>query len=206
MSDTNWRQILLFSLFSLILLTMSGAGLLALGLANPPHASKLAYDLEVTPFSTQYPLPVEDFTLDLYATIPTDASLTTAWGLWLENEQGQWLIVALNGAQYVTVRQCPLKFTGQLIECPPLTNTQSPTYWQRFHHIQPNGTKNHLRINYVKNETESNLAIWLNDEWVYTIPLLPLSTNPQWGYWQSPTTVIEWHLAESRVWINQPTN
>ena len=205
MRDINWDKVLGFSLLISILLTLSGAGWLALGLANPPRASDRAYPLEDMSTRRAYPLPADEFTLDILATIPPHEHLTTAWGVWLSDGADHWLIIALNGAQYITVRQCPVGFTGQLVDCPPVTTlTQTTTYWRRFHHIQPNGIENHLQINHLASD-ENSLGIWLNAEWVYAVPFNP-TENSQWGLWQLPNTTLEWHASQSNVWINERSN
>ncbi len=205
----NWQKLLFVSLLLLLFILFSGAGLLWSGQANPPHAPNLEYSLIITPQTTQYPLPPDKFTIDLYATLPSEAGLTTPWGLWLEDDSGQWLIVAINGAQYITVRLCPANFTGQLIDCDPLQSTSTITYWHLFHHIKPPGEENFLRVNLIKNNNKYNeptLEVWLNDEWVYAVPYAPSLTKQFWGYWEIPHSGVQWNFAQSYVWINEPTN
>lgn len=209
MSVINWQKLLFFSPLLLLCILISGAGLLRTGQANPPRADYLGYSLLVTPQTTQYPLPSDEFTIDLWATIDSQANLTTPWGIWLEDDSGQWLIVAINGAQYITARLCPSNFTSQLIDCAPLQATSTITYWHHFHHIKPRGTENFLRVNFIKNSKkydEPMLEIWLNNEWVYAVPYTPSLAQQFWGYWDVAYSGVHWNLAESYVWINEPTN
>lgn len=207
MSGINWQWMLTRSLLALLALTGFGAILLSFGFVDPPRSSHYEYRLaEFTPDSYGYPLPQPEFTVELVATIPLDADANREWGIWLKDNDDQWTIIAINGGQYITARQCPTEFSGNLLDCTPFTATQPPTYWRRFHHIKPNGQTNHLRVNFLKDDGVQGLGVWVNGEWVYAVPFTPANSFSRWGRWQPNPIGLGWDVKQSKVWGNEPTN
>ncbi|MCI0712450.1 MAG: hypothetical protein L0154_20005 [Chloroflexi bacterium] len=148
------------------------------GTANPPREDNIFWqsdDLSALPeISTS-----NHFTLEVTATLPDDQ--LAEWGIWLDNGNQTWTLVAINGGQYVTARICPAFYTGKLHDCDPFTepNQRILTYWKAFHHIHRGGETNTIRLH----RTNAHLALRLNNEWMWDIPFEATAERLQWGLW-----------------------
>lgn len=180
---------------------MIGALILAAGAADPSPADDsglVVGDLEwaggtgprqlgpnsIFVATSPYLLGDEPFIIEIEAQLFEDSDPMAAWGIWLENADGSWTILAINAAQYVTARRCPVQFQGHLVDCEPFIEPtqQIATYWKLFHLIKPAGQKNQLRIDYLPPRWSGGLTLWLNREWMWDIPFTPAEPL-QWGLW-----------------------
>ena len=159
-------------------LITAGAFVLWLGAANPPREATVFWQSDDLTSLPEIPSN-DNFTLEVTAILPDEQ--LAEWGIWLDNGNGIWTLVAINGGQYVTARICPTDYSGELDECMPFTepNQGILTYWKAFHHIQPGGKANTIRLHY----TGVLLELRLNNEWMWDIPFEALSEHLQWGLW-----------------------
>lgn len=166
-----------------LLLGLCGVVLVSLvlwqGAANPPREDNVVWqsdDLSMLPV-----IPARDqFTLEVTATLPDDQ--LAEWGIWLDNGNGTWTLVAINGGQYVTARTCPEHYTGEMHDCTPFIepNQGILTYWKAFHHIRVGGKPNTIRLHYAG----SLLELRLNNESMWNIPFESSSDRLRWGLWK----------------------
>lgn len=195
-----------------------GALILANGAADPPPADDSDFiigDLEWASGTGPHQLDPdgvfiatspylllddEAFTIEIEAQLGKNSDPMAIWGIWLENADGSWTILAINGAQYVTARRCPARFQEQLADCEPFIEPtqQIKTYWKLFHLINPAGQKNQLRVDYRSPRWPDGLTLWLNREWMWDIPFSPAEPL-QWGLWASGGTQENAVLALQQV-------
>lgn len=148
------------------------------GAADPPREDDIFWQSD--DLSTVPAIPAPDhFTLEVTATLPDDQ--LAEWGIWLDNGNQKWTLVAISGGQYVTARICPAFYSGELHDCVPFTepNQGIRTYWKAFHHIRPNNRANTIRLH----RTSARLALRLNNEWMWDIPFATTAEPLQWGLW-----------------------
>ncbi len=213
-------HILVFGTLLSILVVGGTALLLGLGVGNPKRAANLIWiddqlrwaagpqpltiDSDQTLiFTSPELLPLQTFSLEITAKIEEGSDDLVAWGIWIEISNGNWLIIAINGAQFVTARECAAYFLAKLETCPPLLepNQQIQTVWKTFHHIRPIGQTNHIQLDYLPNQWTHGLTLRLNDEWMWDIPYIPPNTKPQWGIWlqgSEKSSKIRW--INTKIW------
>lgn len=132
----------------------------------------------------------DGFTLEVSAELDPTADSLDAWGIWFQNQSGGWTVIAINGAGYVTARQCLPQDMRRLDLCDPLTEPtqQILTYWKAFRFIRPAGEMNTMRVDYRQDDLQ--LTLRLNREWMWDIPYQPATNSIQWGLWAQGTTEI----------------
>lgn len=214
----------------LVIMTMAtlvGFGLLAWrlsrGAANPVYQGSLQWKDEeflwaggsdaqiILPaetrfFEASYSLESTPFTLEVSAQINQAADPLTAWGIALANDNGTWTMIGINGAGYVTARQCPQAMIPHLDSCPPLTEPtqQILTYWKPFRFIYQRGATNTIRLDF--SPTHNQLTLHLNREWMWDLPYIPTDQGGVlWGVWiqggSDSLSSITWD--KTRVWSNK---
>lgn len=179
----RWRISLSLSLIT----SLVGALLLivlALGAANPHHAGVLFWQANSDVDWQQYAsgdifafykasvtIPSAPFTLELTAT--NNGNPESAWGIWLETDQGLWLVL-VNREGYSSVGDC---CTDGLYSSPIKLNLD----WREFLHIRPQ-TKLYLNV-----EADASATLRFNDEIAWTGNLI-LVPDGQWGtiYYRNP--------------------
>ena len=162
------------------------------GAADPPREDEVFWQSQDLSTLPEISTP-DHFTLEVTATLPDDQ--LAEWGIWLDNGNQTWTLVAINGGQYVTARTCPALYTGELRNCEPFTepNQGIMTYWKAFHHLRPGSEANTIRLHRIN----GHLALRLNNEWMWDIPFATTAECLQWGLWtanQQP----EW--GQATVW------
>jgi hypothetical protein len=160
------------------------------GAADSPHAKEVFWQSD--DLLTLPAIPAQShFTVEVTATFPDDQ--LAEWGIWLDNGNGTWTVVAINGGQYVTARTCPANHTGDLYECVPFTepNQDILTYWKAFHHIRPGGEANTIRLH----RDDAHLALRLNNEWMWDIPYARSTDQLKWGLWSGGNQHPQWQQA-----------
>ncbi|MCQ3933194.1 MAG: hypothetical protein DPW16_22320 [Chloroflexi bacterium] len=208
------------------LATLVGFGLsawrLSQGDANPAHQGSLQWADEeflwaggsdeqiILPADTlfydaPYLLKNAFFTLEVSAQINQAADPFTAWGIALANNNGTWTMIGINGAGYVTARQCPQAMIPHLDSCPPLTEPtqQISTYWKPFRFIRRRGATNTIRLDF--SPTHKQLTLRLNREWMWDLPYRPTDQGVLWGVWiqGGPDSWSSFTWDKTRVWSNK---
>ncbi|MCB9436559.1 MAG: hypothetical protein H6673_06120 [Anaerolineales bacterium] len=207
-----WRVVVGGTIMSMGL--MGGmAWLLSQGFADPPAppSTPLWQDtqLDWVPSTTldsdtfsastsPFLLPESNLLLEAQAYIRADP--LAAWGLWLLTKEGNYLVVGINGSQYVTARLCPTLEPARLEDCPP---TVEPTqhilmYWKTYHHLYLYNQVNTVQLV----QAGDVLVLRLNQEWMWDIHYQPPPSRIQWGVWVygGPTGgFIDWNYATAGV-------
>ncbi len=188
-----------------------GAWILSQGAANPPRASQLIWEdrqmlwastHELSPGETAIMpspmlIPMGWFSLEVQATLADGSDDLAHWAIWLETAAGDWLIIAISGAQYVTARVCPPDYQRVLVDCPATRepDQQILTYWKPFHHIRPVGQLNIIKLDYL---VTGQLTLHLNGEWMWHIPFDPPAQELQWGVWMQGQSIMQWKRV--KIW------
>lgn len=143
-------------------------------------------------FEAPHSLNSTGFSVEVFAQLNADSDPSAAWGIWFKNQSGVWLIVAINGAGYVTARECPTQDMPRLDLCAPLTEPtqQILTYWKVFRFIRPRGEMNTVRVDYQADDLQVTLR--LNHEWMWDIPYQPTTNTIQWGLWVQAKSNLQW--------------
>jgi hypothetical protein len=215
-----WHILVVGTLLGLVAIAMA-AWILGKGISNPPRAAnliwtdqQLAWAGAVDPlsiaqdqtriFTAPETLPNRPFSVEIEGRIENPSDELVTWGIWLETNENDWLIVAISGVQFVTARHCPINFHGHLETCQPLIepNQQIRTLWKTFHHIRPIGQPNHIHLDYLPTEWADGLTLRLNDEWMWDIPYIPPDSKLQWGIWvqggpESPSAI---YWINAQIW------
>ncbi len=196
------RILIIASILSLVGLGAS-AWVLSNGAADPPRAPALIWDdmtltwaggtasqtiTRSTAVTSAQALPAKLFSLEAQALLTSASDPLAAWGVWLEDAAGNRLMVAINGAQYVTARVCPKNLPDDLDSCAPLQepNQHIRTVWKTFHLIHPRGQSNRIRLEYLPEDWTGGLRLRLNSEWMWDLPFHPPSGRVTWGLWGQP--------------------
>ncbi|NDJ87153.1 MAG: hypothetical protein GYB66_14840 [Chloroflexi bacterium] len=194
---------LVVAALSSVLFILTGALILSLGAADPPRARNLILEdsqltwaggvsslnlapKQVVTASSPHPIDAVNFSLEGQARLSHSSDPLASWGLWLEMDNGQWLVVGVNGSQYVTVRYCPAALEYNVTDCPPAHEPvqQISTFWKVFHHIRPRGADNHLHLVYVPERQPAYITLYLNGERMWDIAFEAQGIMPrQWGLW-----------------------
>jgi len=194
-----WQLMWLASLLSILIVGVA-ALLLGFGLANPSvptghfQTDKTLLwtgtnEITLNPsetFIATHPEPVPNaaFFIEVEASISSIDPLA-AWGIWLEDDNRQWLVASVNADQYVTARLCDASFQSRLEDCMPLVEPTQRiwTFWKNFHLINPSGETNQIRLSYQPNQWNAGLELRLNSAWMWDltwqVPLKPI----RWGIW-----------------------
>lgn len=200
-----WRLVVGGTLLSLGVIG-SGAWLLYQGSANPPtllispHWQDTA--LEWGPPTTllpntlvtatsPYALTNADTIIEAKAVLHDDP--LAVWGIWLQTDSGDYLVVGINGSQYVTTRRCSTLDSPQIETCPPTTEPTQRilTYWKTYHHLRPLPQANTIQLQH----QGTLLVLRLNQEWMWDIPYSAPANAIEWGLWTRGGPVggsIEW--------------
>lgn len=218
MNSLNWWWRGVLTVFGLSIGVLLGAALLlSLGLANPPQAQNLIWEdqellwaggtasspisSDLRWFQSPVTLPRQSFTLEVAGTLLADQSSLANWGVWIALDDGKWLIIGVNGFQYVTARYCPAELTIPLHECTPATEPDQgiATVWKFFNRIAPINQENRLQLHYLPEELPERLTLRFAGEWMWNIAFVAPQTNLQWGLWQSSgsddTPHLQWSSA-----------
>lgn len=209
----RWRLVVGGTLMSIGL--MGGAAwLLSQGLANPPTPPSIPLwqdtQLDWGPPTTlapdtfrastsPYRLSVANLLLlEAQATLQDDP--LAAWGLWLLTNKGDYLVVGINGAQFVTARHCPTLELAHLEDCAPtLEPTQQIlTHWKTYHHLHPLNQANTVQLV----QAGDVLVLRLNQEWMWDIHYQAPPSDIQWGVWVygGPTGgLLDWNYTIAGV-------
>lgn len=213
----------------LVIMTMAtlvGFGLLAWrlsqGAANPAYQGSLQWTddefLWAGGSDEQIILPADtlfydapsllknaSFTLEVSAQINQAADPFTAWGIALANNNGTWTMIGINGAGYVTARQCLQTMIPPLDSCPPLAEPtqQILTYWKPFRFIHQRGATNTIRLDFLPSRNQ--LTLRLNREWMWDLPYVPPDQVILWGVWiqGGPDSLSGFTWDKTRVWSNK---
>lgn len=214
-------HIFVFGTVLSILVVSGSALLLGLGVGNPKRTSNLIWiddqlswaegpkpltidNDQTLIFTSPELLPLQTFSLEITGKIEEESDDLVAWGIWIETSRHDWLIIAINGAQFVTARLCPTHTSAKLETCQPLLepNQQIQTVWKTFHHIRPIGQTNHIQLDYLPDQWTHGLTLRLNDEWMWDIPYTAPTTQPQWGIWMrggsEESSKIRW--INTKIW------
>ncbi len=216
----QWKvPLLLFGVGSVSVIGFAIA--LANGMADPPRASYLIW--EDTPISWQketnpktnlewyvspHPLTtVNEFTLEVEGTIQADIPTLTAWGIWFQVADERWLVVGINGHQYVTVRYCEsLTWDYRLLSCMPAfePTQQIETVWKYFHLIKPVGQPNRIQLTRLALRS-TTLTLRFGGEWMWDVALESDFRFEKWGIWvaqpqDSSQALVLWTTI--RLWGN----
>lgn len=196
-SNTRWLWWLIVGGTLASLGIIGGAAwILYQGIANPPTQSiaSIWQDPRLTwgPPTTLAPntfsaatspheIIATDFVLEATAILYDDP--LAAWGLWLQTNMGDYVVIGINGSQYVTARLCPTLALRNLEDCPA---TQEPTqhiltYWKTYHHLHPLGQSNTLQVM----QQADFLVLRLNQEWMWDIANPAPTSSIAWGVWVS---------------------
>lgn len=207
-----WRVVVGSTLMSIGL--MGGAAwMLSQGLAHPPPPPSIPLwqdtQLDWGPPTTLAPdtfrastspstVSTSNLLLEAQASIHADP--LAAWGLWLLTNEGDYLIVGINGAQFVTARHCPTLEPTHLEDCAPtLEPTQQIlTHWKTYHHLHPFNQANTVQLV----QAGEVLVLRLNQEWMWDIRYQTPPNGIQWGVWGygGPTGgVLEWNYTITSV-------
>lgn len=216
-----WRLLLGATVGGLVVMSI-GVWLLSGGAANPSHpANRIWHDRsmlwaggttlqslefdQTAFFVAPEPLPTYPFTVEAQAILAATANPLGAWGIWIETANGERLIVAINGAQYVTARQCPASFEGSLSACATLSEPtqQIQTDWKYFRHIHPRGNLTAIRLDYRPPRWSGGLTLWLNHEWMWDLPFVP-SSRGKWGLWvgNEQKAPVQFQWREVSLWVD----
>lgn len=156
-------------------------------------------------FAAPFPLENAAFTLEVSAQTGQSADPLMAWGVALTNDDGTWTMIGINGAGYVTARQCPQTTIPRLDECPPLIEPTQHilTYWKPFRFIHLRGVTNTLRLDF--SPTQNRLTLRLNREWMWDLPYAPTHQDVYWGVWiqGGPDLLSAFTWGKIQVWSNQ---
>ncbi|MBI5930299.1 MAG: hypothetical protein HY862_13395 [Chloroflexi bacterium] len=208
------------------LASLLGFGLLAWrlsqGVANPPHAGSLQWAdeeflwaggsgeqlipaNETVFFAAPHPLNYSAFTLEISAQLSQTTDPVAAWGIGLANLDGTWMMIGINGAGYVTARQCPMENIPHLDDCAPLTEPTQHilTYWKPFRFIHLRGAGNTIRVDF--SPTQNRLTLRLNQEWMWDLPYTPTGGAVNWGVWieNGPNLPSGLPWGKTQVWSDK---
>lgn len=136
-------------------------------------------------FTSPELLSLTEFSVNARAMVTSDSDTISAWGIWLQDADGKWLIVAINGAGYVTARLCPAEYHGLLETCDPLQEPSQKifTFWKTFRFILPSGEINTIHLEYAPQNWQDGLTLRLNAEWMWDIPFQLSDDSVTWGLW-----------------------
>lgn len=216
----RWAWSLVMAMLFLTITSVGGAALiLASGRDDPPRATDLLWvddtlswvngsakqQLNTWDTSPQS-LPIDTFTVEVVGTLYADATTLSAWGLWFQLDDDHWLVVGINGYQYVTARYCddiPNNFL--LLSCEPAyePTQQINTVWKFFHLIQPINQTNTIQLSRLQPDTNV-LALRFGGEWMWDIAIGEAELTGEWGIWsidgETSLTFVQW--TATRIWGN----
>ncbi len=156
-------------------------------------------------FEAPHPLDGLAFTLEVSARLNENADPFAAWGIALANDNGTWTIIGINGAGYVTARQCSQGIIVRLDTCHPLTepSQQILTYWKPFRFIHLRGATNTIRLDF--SPSQHHLTLRLNQEWMWDLPYVPADQSVHWGIWVQggPNVSSRFTWGRGQVWSKQ---
>jgi hypothetical protein len=136
-------------------------------------------------FTSPFSIPPGEFSWQGQALWANSSDALAAWGIWLDNGAGAWLIVAINAGGYVTARLCEPRFEGRLETCRPLQEPTQKiyTFWRAIHFIRPPGKTNRLHLDYLPDQWSGGLSLRLNGEWMWDLAFQRGAGNLSWGLW-----------------------
>lgn len=217
-SQWHWPAVMLALALSVLLVGM-GAFLLAVGASDSHRAQALLWEDTLLVwangtnpqsssqwYTSPQPLPPDEFTLEVVGILLADAPTLSAWGIWLQFAPDEWLLVGINGHQFVTARYChepPQDYL--LMNCvPAIEPTQRiETVWKSFHLIQSINHANHIQLS-KRASQPTLLTLRFGGEWMWDLVLNDSSAPIQWGIWALPDTTtltfVQWTAV--RFWGN----
>lgn len=139
--------------------------------------------------------PGEPFTLTVRATLTADSDPSTAWGVWLAEDDGGVVIYALSGEGYTTTRRClpGLLPLVQIEDCPAV---RPEWRWSPYNRIRAPGQPNSITLH---QESNGDIRLRINDE---KLGAAPVDISGEWGVWarggRDSGAVIVWESTALR--------